>query len=66
MKKRPGVRQRRFVKQTSHSRDFLGFRMKRNAFFEELAPSKRLRAAGGFEALPDGVLLKGPGWLLNE
>ncbi|CAE7836622.1 unnamed protein product [Symbiodinium sp. CCMP2592] len=30
--------------------------MKRNAFFAELAPSKRLRAAGGFEALPDGVL----------
>ena len=23
---------------------------------EELAPSKRLRAAGGFEVLPDGVL----------
>ena len=56
LKKRPSVRQCSFVKQTSHSRDFLGFRMKRNAFFEELAPSKRLRAAGGFEALPDGVL----------
>ena len=34
----------------------LGFRMKCHPFFEELAPSKRLRAAGGFEALPDGVL----------
>ena len=34
----------------------LGFRMKRDAFLEELAPAKRLRAAGGFEALPDGVL----------
>ena len=30
--------------------------MKRDAFLEELAPAKRLRAAGGFEALPDGVL----------
>ena len=34
----------------------LGFRMKRDAFLEELAPAKRLRAAGGLEALPDGVL----------